>query len=234
MQAHSAILFHQAENTNEYRGSSHLATLHTIEMVDSYTPKIKEGQLLSHERLMQLLNHMAGLSTESGLEMLPENVLAKTADVLVWYEKAQVRPMLFKVGNRPIKLNVPWPALIFKAEGDELSVAALRYTRRPKDNDPIHYAPLMNTYADHSVCTGTAVCPDTVEIDSIPAWNEVIFDTYFTHMNDEYVKRISSDTSETTTTSLMRFWKGLKGQTRFPVRALIQDDDLTVKEWIEQ
>jgi len=229
--ANRAILFHQASDAGQHVSHQNFATIHNIELLDN-TPVIKEGQLMSHDTIMEVLSNMAGLSQHKMLQLLPENVLAHTQDALVWYMEGKVRPMLFKLNKKSVKINVPWPTLIFKVTDNELSVAALRYKRKPKADDPIYYSPLMNVYDNHTVCVGTADCPDGAELDDMFAWNKVIYETFFTHINHSHTLATKDD-KETSTKQLFSFWKSLKGKTKFPLAKLNKDEFMSVEEWIE-
>ena len=151
-----AILFHRASlNTNIQSMSHNFATLHDIGMTEGNRPVIKEGQLMSHDCVISVLQDMVNMRQKYSLQILPENVLACSDDSLVWYVKGEVRPMLFKRGKRSVKINVPYPTLLFKVVDNTLSVTASRYTRKPKATDRLYYSPLMNIYSDNRVCTGT-------------------------------------------------------------------------------
>ena len=140
--------------------------------------------------------------------------------------------MLFKRGKRSVKMKVPYPTLLFKVVDNTLSVAASRYTRKPKATDTVYYAPLMNIYSDNRVCTGTAVCPDNADVDTMKQWEEVIYLSYFTHINHDYTLR-SKNKKNTSTDHLFTFWKTLKGEHKFPVSRLNKQTDITLEDWIE-
>lgn len=229
-----AILFHRASLNTHHQSMSHqFATLHDIGITDDNRPVIKEGQIMSHDCVISVLQDMVNMRQQKALQMLPENVLAHSDDSLVWYVKGGLRPMLFKRGKRSIKINVPYPTLLFKVVDNTLWIAASRYTRKPKATDVLYYAPLMNIYSDNRVCTGSAECPDNADVDSMSQWEGVIFSTYFTHTNHNNTLR-SREEESTSTDELFAFWKSLKGDNKFPVSLLNKQTDLTLEEWIEE
>jgi len=231
LQPTHAILFHRATSNGAMSASNNFATLHTIDSSQSH-PIIKEGQLMSHQTITDVLSEMTGLQKQNPLQISPENVLAQSDDSLVWYVQASFRPMLLKVNSRPLKINVPYPTLIFKVVGDELSVTASRFKRKPKADDNVYFAPLMNVYGTHKVCVGNADCPDSAEIENKEDWEQVMFSTYYTHTNHAHTLS-SKDHKEITTAHLYSFWKKLKNKTTFPVKQLNNDSGTTLSQWIE-
>lgn len=229
-----AILFHRPSiNTNIQSMSHQFATLHDICLTEDNRPVIKEGQLMSHDSIISVLQDMVGMRKKKAMQMLPENVLAYSDDSLVWYVKGSIRPMLFKRGKRSVRMNVPYPTLLFKVVDNTLSVAASRYTRKPKATDTLYHSPLMNVYSDTRVCTGSADCPDNADFESMQQWEAVIYATYFSHTNHDHTLR-SRKRNITSTDALFAFWKALKGNNKFPVSRLNKLTDLTLEEWIEE
>lgn len=234
LKPNQAILFHRASLKTNIQSMSHnFATLHDIGMTDDNRPVIKEGQLMSHDSVISVLQDMVGMRQKKSLQMLPENVLAYSDDSLVWYVKSGARSMLFKRGKRSVKMDVSYPTLIFKVVDNVLSVVASRYTRKPKATDILCHSPLMNIYSDSRVCTGSAVCPDNADIDSMQQWEDVIYKTRFSHQNHNHTLATKNN-KNVSTDDLFAFWKSLKGVKKFPVKQLNQITDLTLEEWIEE
>ena len=70
-----------------------------------------------------------GLGAQVKPEILPDNVLARTPDMLVWWSRPQRRVMFFGgIDEDARKLNgllFPHPALVFKVAGRDLFVRAI-------------------------------------------------------------------------------------------------------------
>lgn len=223
-----AILLHM-----DYHQNCLLGSYHDVVM-ENDQPVIAEGTLLTAEGIQNVMRRMAGIKPKTRTQWIPDNVLAMGSDSMVWFKPACIRTMYFKIESKPMKFLVPWPSLLFKVQNRKISVAALRFKRKPKRGDRIYYAPLMNIYSDHSVCTGTADLPDTTEIDNLEQWESVIYDTYFTHTQSDHPNTLSSQYDKNTgTMQLLRFWKKLKGAKAFPTNALYRTEQ-TINDWIEQ
>ncbi|MCX7096348.1 MAG: hypothetical protein NTV43_00400 [Methylococcales bacterium] len=66
----------------------------------------------------------------------------------------------------------------------KLAIAALKTNGRASAKTTLYQAPLMNVYASGNVCTGSAALPDECGIDQIGAWESVMFDSAFSHVNN--------------------------------------------------
>jgi len=229
-----AILFHRTSIESSIQSMSHnFATLHNIKVDEGNRPVIMEGQLMSHDCMVSVLKGMLEMKQKKSLRILPENVIAQSDDSLVWYVPCKARTMLFKRGSQMVKMFVPYPTLIFKVIDNTLSVVASKYKRKPKADDSIFHAPLMNIYVDSRVCVGTANCPANADIDSVAGWQSVIFDTLFTHTNHSSTLR-QKQNKQTSNKRLFSFWRSIKGDKQFPNNRLNKLHNLTLEEWVEQ
>ena len=99
--------------------SSAFATLHEVRAEKGKTPYLGPGQSLTTAFLRALAR---GLGARTAPEIHPENVLARTPDLLVWWSKAQRRVMFFEGGSEEAKrLNgrmYPHPGLVFNVHLD--------------------------------------------------------------------------------------------------------------------
>lgn len=81
------------------------------------------------------------------------------------------------------------PRLIFKATKNQLSVYALKETRRPTAKTKLYYAPFFNVYESGSVCMGTVgikvAKAESLE-EFIQLWETLFFNSYFSHLLDDY------------------------------------------------
>jgi len=118
-------------------------------------------------------------------EILPENVLARTPDLIAWWARAQHRSMFFGGGsNEATQLNgrmYPHPALVFKIWGRDLYVRALATNDRPSAETRLMTAPYWNTDSRACVCQGSMRVPEEVSAQSVAGWESAFFASEFTH-----------------------------------------------------
>src|ERR1700676_4533680 len=92
-------------------------------------------------------------------EILPDNVLVRTPEMIVWWIPASVRPMFFSHDCDGKKLSgklYPHPALVFSMAGNhDLNIRALFENQRPVRSSPIGVAPYWNTSPEGGVCLGS-------------------------------------------------------------------------------
>ena len=107
-------------------GSRAFATLHEVKHRPNQAPYLAAGQSVTTGFLETLAK---GLGASMAAEVLPEHVLARTPDLIVWWSRAQTRLMFFGESNAETRaLNgkmYPHPALVFMIQGRELFVRAL-------------------------------------------------------------------------------------------------------------
>jgi PRTRC genetic system protein B len=167
-----------------YRDSSAaFATLHEVQGDKNQAPYLGPGQPLTTGFLRTLAR---GLGSRITPEILPENMLVRTADSIVWWSSAQRQVMFFGGGtDEAAKLNgrmYPHPPLLFKVCRHELFVRALEHDVRPNANTPLKTAPYWNTEGSRGlVCAGTMRIPQEVTADSISEWETAFFSSSFTH-----------------------------------------------------
>jgi len=163
-------------------GSAAFATLHEVRAEKGQAPYLGPGQSLTTSFLRTLAH---GLGARMAPEILPENVLARTPDIIVWRSRAQRRLMFFGGGSEEaLTLNgrlFPHPALVFKVSGHELFVRALETDARPCANTTLKTAPYWNTNGEGLVCQGSMRAPDEANVDSIAGWEDAFHSSEFTH-----------------------------------------------------
>src|SRR6266568_7350442 len=112
--------------------SAAFATLHDVQGDKDRAPYLGPGQSLTTAFLRSLTQ---GLGSTISPEILPENVLVRTPDLVVWWSKAARRVMFFDGGKKgAAALNghvYPHPPLVFKVYQHELFVRALERNVRP-------------------------------------------------------------------------------------------------------
>lgn len=201
--------------------------------VPSYGPGHAVTQQDVHE-LMQLLDDPDHNS--QGLTLQPVNVLAQSPAALAWYRPPAVRRLWFKgASDKPVAIDAPWPGMVFRANKQgKLHVAALKTRSRPCANTPLFHAPLMNIYRSGLLCNGSATPPTHAGIDTIAAWEAMIDDSFFTHVNHDQTLTLAGS-ERVDTAAHLRFWRALgkhKTAKTFPAKSL-RPMKLSLKNWLE-
>jgi PRTRC genetic system protein B len=208
--------------------SSAFATLHEVQAEKGKPPYLGPGQSLTTAFLRTLAR---GLGARTAPEILPENVLARTPDLMVWWSRARRRVMFFEGSSEEAKrLNghiYPHPALVFKIYGHELFVRALGSDARPSAATPLQTAPYWNTEGSRGlVCVGSMRIPQDVSVESIPEWEASYFSSAFTHVSGPV--RLTSHPE-----GFAGLWSGLaETQGPFPTEYLT-DAKQTLRQFVE-
>jgi len=183
---------------------------------DGGAPYLGEAQPLTTEFVRGLAQ---GLGSRIALEILPENVLVRTAEILVWWTPAKHRTMFFAPHDPNLKgLNgkrFPHPPLVWKVSGRDLWVRALAENKRPSAATKLMTAPYWNVAGEEGwTCQGSMRSPEDTAIGAIDLWERAFFQSEFTH---------ASGTTSLTThpEGFLSLWKGLVDRRRsFPVEYL--------------
>ncbi len=221
------IEFKLSEAVLVYRagGNGAFASLHRVKQAENGIPYLTPGEALTTAFLRTLAQ---GLGAQVKPEILPDNVLARTPDMLVWWSRPQRRVMFFGGTDQEARkmngLVFPHPALIFKVAGKDLFVRATAVTSRPGPETTLKTAPYWNTDSRGLVCAGSMRVPESSGVASIPAWQDAYFQSQFTHAAGAV--RLTSHPG-----GFIGLWKGLAGKKRFPVQHLI-DAGETLREFV--
>ena len=202
------------------------ATLHDIVTQTEGAPLLAPAQPLS---LLFLRRLSEGLGSMVAPEVLPENVLARTPEMIAWWTPAARRVMFFgEADDEARKLNghrFPHPPLVFKVRGQELFVRALEQNARPRANTTLKTAPYWNTAGDTGrVCLGTVRSPGSTAVDSIVTWEFAFFQSSFTHPLGAV--RLTSHKE-----GFIGLWRAMAGKKAFQVRYLT-DAGESLKDFI--
>jgi PRTRC genetic system protein B len=202
------------------------ATLHDIVTQPEGAPLLAPAQPLSLAFLRRLAE---GLGNQVAPEVLPENVMARTPEMIVWWSPAARRIMFFgeadEEAGRLNGLNFPHPPLVFKVGGRELFVRALGKNTRPRVDAPLKTAPYWNTAGDDGrVCLGSTHAPESTSVESIKSWEAAFFQSSFTHALGAV--RLTSHKQ-----GFIGLWRSLAGKKVFPVRYLT-DTRETLREFV--
>ncbi len=146
-------------------------------------PFLGEGKPLTMAFVQVLAE---GLGTRVTPEILPERVLVRTPEVIMWWSPAQARTMFFGGADEKAKqisgARFPQPPLVWKVSGRELWVRAVTATRRPTATTALNTAPYYNVSDQGLVCQGTMRAPDEIGTVAINAWERAFFESEFTHV----------------------------------------------------
>src|SRR5512146_2204948 len=108
LKLHQAILLYRNEQASRY-----MATVHGIVQSESAgAPILGAGQLITTAVLRELART---LGTACPVEFLPEQVVARTPELLAWWTPARIRPMFFRAGSELAVVSgqrFPHPALL--------------------------------------------------------------------------------------------------------------------------
>ena len=206
--------------TSSYQGFPYrhpFVTLHEV-VHDGNNARLSEGQLMTPQMLMDV---MVGLGRSVPVEILPERVLVRTAEMIVWWWPAGEHTMFFSDrGEDPLlkKMNgrrYPHPSLLFKASGSHLWIRALERSERPTEETRMCMAPYWNCYDNGVVCTGTMKIPHEKSVGAIETWEQSFFQSEFTH---------ASGTRKRTRFpgGLLAMWQFLEGKKEFPSKHLVK------------
>ncbi len=221
LKLYQAVLLYRNENGNRV-----MVTVHGVVQAEiNGAPALGAGQLLSTAALRELTNQ---IGTTSQAEYLPENVIARTPELIAWWTQASIRPMFFRKGSELADVSgklFPHPALLFAVRDSVLFVRALPENKSPIAGTKLAAAPYWNIDNDGRVCHGTMRVPRSLSVASIPTWQQAFFQSEFTHPGG--AGRLTTRKGGTTA-----LWKSLVGKKRFQSSALIPTE--TVQDYLRK
>jgi len=210
LKLYQAVMLYRNDHGNRF-----MATVHgVVQKETDGTPLLGSGQLLSTAALRELARQ---LGTGCPVEFLPDQVVARTPDLLAWWTPAAVRPMFFRAGSELEGISgkrFPHPALLFVVRSNILYVRALSATKRPRSDSQLAAAPYWNIDGNGAVCAGTMRTPKSLSVTAIAAWQHAFLQSEFTHPGSggRLTKRRGGTTA---------LWKALAGKSRFPQSTLV-------------
>jgi PRTRC genetic system protein B len=215
LKLYQAVLLYRNDHGNRFMASVH----GVVQKETDGTPLLGSGQLLSTAVLRELTKQ---LGTSCPAEFLPENVVARTPELIAWWTPAAARPIFFRDGSELAGISgklLPHPALLFVVRNGVLFVRALPKNRRPDADTRLAAAPYWNIDSNGAVCAGTMCAPKSLAVNFIPAWQQAFFQSEFTHPGG--AGRLTKRKGGTAA-----LWKGLTGKKVFPRSALIEMEPL--------
>jgi PRTRC genetic system protein B len=215
LKLHQAILLYRNEQASRY-----MATVHGIvQSENAGAPVLGAGQLMTTAVLRELSRT---LGTACPAEFLPEQVVARTPELLAWWTPALIRPMFFRNGSELAEVSgqrFPHPALLFVIRNGLPYVRAMRSSQRPNAETKLYAAPYWNLDNDGAVCAGTMCVPKSTSVATMAAWEQAFFQSEFTHLGGAV--RLTKRKGGTAA-----LWRGLAGKSNFPVPMLIETESL--------
>ena len=209
-------------------GRRSFATVHQPKRSpDGGAPYLDAGEALTIDFLRELAK---GLGRNVPQEILPENVLVRTPDVLVWWSKGQRRVLFYNAASDGRTLNgkvFPQPALLFKVLGPDLFVRALAEDKRPVANTPLMVGPYWNCDRQSGrVCQGSMRTPARLCLEAIADWERAFFESEFTHA-------ALGAALTTHPEGFLALWRDLAGsEGDFPAEFLLKSRD-SLQSWIQ-
>ena len=211
-----ARLVYSCDRTPGGSGSvSSFVTKHPVKQSATGAPSLGAGSPLGESDIVALIEQLRG-SLPS--EFLPENVLMRTQETIVWWTAAATRPMFYATSKGPELEQLsgkrfPQPALVLRARAGSLDIRALAENKRPTPDTPMYVAPYWNVSDNGSVCLGSTKAPREASVKSLSRWEASFFESEFTHAN--------AHTGLTKHPGgFMGLWLSLIGKKKFPVEHL--------------
>ena len=158
-----------------------------------------------------------GLGARIRPEILPENVLMRTPDALLWWTPASRHTMYFRETDETLRAVsgaiFPQPALVFRVSGRDLHIRALATNVRPGATTPLFVAPYFNAQENGLVCQGSMRSPDGPFVEAMRGWEDAFFGSEFTHLWGGGRMCRHKD-------GVAALWRAVAGKRRFPVGQL--------------
>jgi len=179
--------------------------------------RLGPGSLLTTRFLKELCR---GLERESRPIILPENVLAVTSDLVMWWTPPRLHRIFFSDGAEDrCRLDgqvCPHPALVWRVKQGSLHLRALYEPSRPSATTPLMVAPYWNTEPLRGdVCVGDMRRPRETDVRNMLEWEEGFFNSRFTHPSG--MGKLTSHPA-----GFIGLWGELAGKEQFPGHYLVQ------------
>lgn len=224
---HALLVFEDSGNSSRFA-----FTWHQVRQ-SAQGVSVGPGRLMTSQDQEELLAILKN-ACDTRASFLPAEILSLSAHQLAWYVPGRRRHMWVRIGSQSRAYLVPWPTLLFCVRDGRLRLAAMSTNKRPLRATALFHAPLMNVYADTTLCNGTAALPSGDTFEDREEFERIVFETNFTHVDHGSTLRIAG-AKEVTTGMHLKFWRGLhdKRTERFPSKALAPLHT-TVGEWLDR
>jgi PRTRC genetic system protein B len=189
-------------------------TRHEVSYRAGEAPVLAEATPLRTAFLHSLVRDLQGSIVP---EVFPDNILARTEQMICWWTPAQQRQMFFGGTQKDMsEINgaiFPHPPLVWIAIGRRLYIRALPENARPTAATKMCFAPYWNIDEEGSVCMGSMDAPKVTTIRSIEQWEKSYFESEFTHGNVGRVTRHKG--------GFEGLWKSVASTPEFPMETLV-------------
>jgi PRTRC genetic system protein B len=204
------------------------ATVHPVlyQGAEPQFPQLGPGTLLTTKFLEQLAQR---LQRKAKAVVLPANILAYTAELLVWWTPPRLHRMFFSDGAEDRKAIdgqiCPHPALVWKVHRGALYLRALAGAERPRAETMLMVAPYWNTEPSRGgVCEGNMPRPRETNVGNVLEWEEGFFNSRFSHPSG--MGKLTTHPG-----SFIGLWTELAGNEQFPNKYLISAGQ-TLQEFV--
>lgn len=180
------VVFHDTRQTEKLSGAvlvyESFATMHSIEHREA-GPVIVPGVLATKEALVCALRNLLPES-DASTGLIPEVLLAKGVDHMVWWIKPQMRSVRFACTEFGSRCDiVPNPGLVMVASQKGWYVFAVKCKGRPTPSTKLYQAPYFNVWKSGQICTGNVTLPSGADWVKTDLWEEAFFGSAFSHPN---------------------------------------------------
>lgn len=124
--------------------------------------------------------------------VLPNKVLyvsPQQGGYAVWYTPPQEVPLFFASALGITSGRGKVPALVWRANREELAVYALKGNKKPDSKTKLFHAPFFNIYMEGRVCMGTVrinINESARLEDFMEKWENYFWNSYFSHLMGEF------------------------------------------------
>ena len=186
---------------------------HDAESDAGGTPRLGPALPLTTVFLRELSR---GLGAMTRPEVLPDNVLVRTPESLVWWRPAQRSKMFFRHDDELGAVSgrtFPQPPLLFRVTQRELWIRALTDNVRPTATTALMVAPYYNANTEGAVCQGSMHSPEEASVAAMEQWERSFFESEFTHIygSGHFTRHPGG---------MAGLWSSLAGKKAFPIDQL--------------
>lgn len=124
--------------------------------------------------------------------VMPGKVLYVNPDqsgYALWYTPPQEVPLFFADALGIQSGSGKVPAMVWRADRENLSVYALKDNRKPQIHTKLYHAPFFNVYTDGKVCMGNVrirIGQETRLEDFMAQWESYFWNSYFSHLMADF------------------------------------------------
>lgn len=156
---------------------------------------VEEAQVIDPAQFIEQLQDTSSNSLYAKSEILDERILVKSTSKLAWYYQPKPSQRLFyKQSGRTLNAKINWCTFVFVRVQKRLFVGVIQHNKRPNAKTRVYAAPLPNVYEKTgSICLGSCVLPDTMDIDKI---SETYLNSVKTHLNSQSQFRAKKTTTD--------------------------------------